>query len=1103
MLGWTVGLVLALTAWSAAAAPISLTAATAKHGKPGDYVTIPFIAHGDGEVRFTVTAPVGWAVLSPDFSQQIQGRAVLLITVQIRQGATPGLDYPVAVTAYAGGKRVASAQQHVVVDRSAAVAVRGPTLVQSLPGQAHSFDVVVVNEGNFRDTFGLLASGTIFDATVAPRSVTLDPGASTNVKVTVSPSGGVSNGLSQVVTIRAVSAFDETATDRLRIQDRYFNPALATTFGHPGQHAPQLVFGVDALANGELDLAPHGTSGSFDYSVTPDLHGDLSDFMTGSVGTSTLSGDQAHPLPGIPGLHVGLAGDTWGATAGLRVDGIDLAGSVQLDPWTLNATANYAWSDGAYGASVRADQQLASSDLQLSAQTQRTPFQGATYGSDALRASYSHDLGLGFIGQVGVEGLGLLQPGTPYQLIPQLDEQLSWQGHGFDALQSYTGQPTLGLHTVTLTGGTTSLQPFGVRTKNVLELRDGAYDLTSSLGLYGGVTLGSTDRYGATLSWLTYRLVGGVDLGTSAASARQYTVTPGLSFNLVSPGGVSTAVGGSYSLARGMSGTSGTDTYQASFSVLYRNLSGAVNGYYRHTFDAGRGASHQVNVQASAAYALGSDTLFQAVYRYTESEQPAVGAYVVHDSGAATWQQDWTVGLSSQLSYKLDVYPFLPSLSTDALELSALYAPVTIPGLHLRATYDLESPFGQWTLAGMTHRFKLEVGYSLALPFATPSAVVSTFGGRKTGRVHGKAYVEDASGQAKPLAGLAIELGKTTITTGSDGSFDRRVPVGTYQVAFGSGLPATVGYFGHRTVDVKRDQTLTLDLPFRPVGSLNVLLYDDLNRNGRFDGEEKGIPYGGVTVDGPVHRTARVDDSGRVLVTDLPAGTYTVAPDPAELPQGYQATGSPVTVTLAAGEKGVPVATGAALPPPRVITTFVQGALSIYVQTTPQSVPAGADVSLRVQVGGGAEKVSADANGETVALREQGGAWVGRLRVPLDAPPGPLSMTVTARSGEKQVSQTVTVNVVHAPPFKAVSYVFHAGTQGDIEVDTLFKAQRVDIALPGEPPLELASKDGYTWTGVWKVPAKPGSLTGTVVADGQTIGTIDISVVPPANGGSK
>lgn len=1062
---------------------------------------MPILVQGEGTFAFTVTAPVGWTVLNGAFTQTVSTQALLLVTVQVGQHAAPGPEHLVTVTAFADGKAVASAAVPVTVDKAAGVEVQAPSDIQSFPGQPHGFSVVVTNTGNFEDSYTLSVTGTIFPANVAPRSVTLAPEASTTIRVSVTPSGRVSNGYSQVVTVKAVSETDDTATAQVRVTDAYLNPALPNQNSPGHTKAPQLVFGVSSQLNGQLVLGDHLPQGSLDYSLTPTLYGDLSDFVYGSLVVSGLSGSLTQPLPGFGGVTVGLTGDSWNASLTAGLDSVGLSGGLQLGDWQVAGTSGYSWSTGGYGVQLSSEYQTTSSSLRLSGQLQRTPFEGAMYGNDSLAVSYSRYLGAGISGTFGVSAQGLQQPNLGYVVIPSIDEKLAWQGSQLQFTQSYDGQPTLGLHTLSLDGGMRSLSPIGVRTTDVLQLSDGAYRLSGIVGLYGTTLLLPPSWYGSALSNLNLRLVAGVDLGTAGSLQQQFEVNPGIAFTLVQPGGVSVYGGASYQHYGGLGNLTASDRYQLDVGAMYANLSSYAVGTYQRSFQLGPGLSHNARFDFSAAYTPTAMTQFRVDYGYRDTPQVVLGGNLIQDTGSADWLQYWTPGLSTDVAYNLDLYPHVPALSTHNVTLTLTYAPVVLPALNVSASYQLGSPFGQWSTRDLNHTFTFKVGYALAVPFATPKVVVDAFGGRKTGAVMGRAYVVEAGGSKRPLAGLDLHLGDTVVTTSADGSFDARVPVGTYQVTFGKGLPATVGYFGIENVTVERNKVLRLDLPFQPVGSVAVFLYDDTNRNGVHDAGENGIPYGGVTLDGPVRKTVRVDAAGHALVTDLPAGIYRVTPDTAHLPTGYVATSAPLRLDLQAGAREVPVAVGAAVPAPKVITTFTQGGLSMLVNATPLYVPPGAEVALTVQANGPVDAVSATFEGASVKFHQSGNDWVARPRVPFGAAPGPVSVTVTAHAGASSVSQDVTINVVRGPAFRAAKFQFVAGSKESLEVDTLFKARQVAVELPGGVTVALHSADGYHWTGTYTVPAEPGDIVGTVKGDGHDLGTIDIAIEAPPAGG--
>lgn len=1063
-------------------------------------MTVPFLAHGHGTFRFSVSAPLGWSVLNDDFTQPVDGRAILLVTVRVARDARPGPDHAIAIAGFQDGTRLASARSNVVVERAAGVALRAPRSVESLPGQAHSFDVVVLNTGNYADRYEVDASGTVFGATAAPRAVAVAPGAGATVRLSVAPTGWTSNGFSQLIVVKVVSTSDGRAVAQARINDSYFNPAAVPAYGTRTSKSPQLVLGVGGTVEAGLDLGNHAPQANLEYAINPVLYGDLSDFVHGSLSTAPLKGGLDDPLPGLDSVRLAVSGDGWQTSADVGVHGPDLSAAFELGDWTLDGKAGYRWDSGGFGARARGAYATDDSDLSLVGQVQRTPFQGSTYGTDLLSVSYSRDLGSGFSGRATVSALGIQRAVTGYTVVPRFDEQLAWQDARFDVMQRYAAVPTLGSHSVSVTGGTRSLVPFGVRTTDTVRIAGDAYGLTTSLSAFGTLELLPGDTIGAPRSDLNLRLSGHLDVGTAAA-AGTYAVNAGMGWTYLEPGEPATSVSASYAHTGGLEDARASDRYRLGVTVLYGNLATSAAGTYARSYSPGLGLQHSLNVDVSASYSVSLGTRFGVSYGYRDALEVAVGTNVVHDLGSLSWHQDWALGLSSDVRYGVDYYPHVDALSRHGVDLSLAYAPVTLPALHVGLKYGVEAPLGDWSADAFEHRLALRVGYELAVGFDTPPGVIQAFGGRKTGEVVGRAFVREADGSTRPLAGIELGLGDVSVTSGPDGTFAERVPVGSYRLELGAGVPATVGYFGRTNLTVERDQTVRLDLPFEPVGSLRVFLYDDANRNGRLDEGEAGIPYAGVKVDGPVQREAVASRDGVVRLAGLPAGTYTVAPDPGRLPTGYLSTHVAQNVVVAAGARDMPVAVGAALPAPTVVTTFQPGSLSLFVQAAPQNVPAGAEVTLTVQVTGAVESVRGTLEGNPIDFEERAGTWKATPRVPLATPPGPLPITVTAIAGATRRLQDVTVTVVKRVPFRAAHVMAVAGSSKTIEIDTLFKAQRVELELPGGATCPMQSTDGYHWQGTAPMPDEAGDVTARVIGDGEAIGTMDIAVTEPPKGG--
>jgi LPXTG-motif cell wall-anchored protein len=143
------------------------------------------------------------------------------------------------------------------------------------------------------------------------------------------------------------------------------------------------------------------------------------------------------------------------------------------------------------------------------------------------------------------------------------------------------------------------------------------------------------------------------------------------------------------------------------------------------------------------------------------------------------------------------------------------------------------------------------------------------------------------------IAGVPVSAGNRKTTTGPDGKYlFTDLPEGKYTVCFGphADFQLTKPNSGDDTIDSDADPdtgctsevtlaagsrtNLTIDAGFSsPVNRIGDLVFSDLNRNGRFDSGEPGVP--GVTVTtGDLKTTTGTD--GKYLFTDLPDGKHRI-----------------------------------------------------------------------------------------------------------------------------------------------------------------------------------------------------------------------------------
>lgn len=393
---------------------------------------------------------------------------------------------------------------------------------------------------------------------------------------------------------------------------------------------------------------------------------------------------------------------------------------------------------------------------------------------------------------------------------------------------------------------------------------------------------------------------------------------------------------------------------------------------------------------------------FAVRYAYDRRVDGGADPVTTHGLGLR-WERQWTPRLSTAFDYARSWTVQRQSLATaDLLGVTLGVRDVGVPGLNLSAGYRLQAPQDLGS-GDLTHAVRLGVSYDVRRAFATPEAVVNLFGGRVGGEVRGTLYRDlNLSGtrdpDEPPLAGVTVEIGGARGVSGAQGQYQVRAPVGEHALSFLAGLPATVEALDPAAVRVTENGRAERDVAFAPVTAIEALVFHDVNRSGTLDPGEDPLPYTGVVLGGPVPRQAQAAARGTARLGGLPAGEYSLALDPARLPEGFTPTQPPQAVTLRPGERPAPLTLGAALPPREAVTTYTAGALAVFGRLLPGTAAPGTRVQVQLQTQG-ARDLRVEAFGQvlTPAL-EQGRAEVS-LTVPAGTPPGSYDVVVTV-SGE-------------------------------------------------------------------------------------------------------
>ncbi|MCS7197143.1 MAG: PKD domain-containing protein [Candidatus Bipolaricaulota bacterium] len=196
--------------------------------------------------------------------------------------------------------------------------------------------------------------------------------------------------------------------------------------------------------------------------------------------------------------------------------------------------------------------------------------------------------------------------------------------------------------------------------------------------------------------------------------------------------------------------------------------------------------------------------------------------------------------------------------------------------------------------------FNIEIRTKFAMPFE--SVIIK-------GRVEGYLYIDiNNNGQHDPgepgVTDALLRLDNQLARTDAQGYF-RFPPVdpGSYKVEIARaplGLVTTVPTPIPVTVAI--GQIVTLEIPMRSVGIIRGRVFDDKNRNGKPDPDERGLANVRVFAIGTTSAEVRSSADGQYLLQVSP-GDYTVTVDRTTLPKRYELTTPPsVTVTVQTGQ---------------------------------------------------------------------------------------------------------------------------------------------------------------------------------------------------------
>jgi hypothetical protein len=1117
------------TCWGGWAAALTPSNEPAVIGVPGSYVTLPFRLRGEGEYLYEVHVDEPWSPLADRGTVRVDGSGYVSVSFRVPWlAAGTTADVEVVFTNRDDPSDVARAHGTVEVAAQAGIEVLGAGAFEAELGRPFAVSLVVSNRGNLADRVTLQAQHPMWDVRLSDLELALAPGESHQVDIVLSPEGEVSTGYRVLLEVEAFSQNDPELRSVAFVEIVFVHAALLgreTEASAP----PRLTLSVRSGVSGGVSIEGEALEPSLGFDATPRIAGELSDYVDMQAGFGALAGTLEDPFHEVPSkLDVALIGETWDASASIAEGRYAVTAGSLIGNWRVSGGVNATPTNTgrAFGVSFLAASQLPELDLQISARTRL--IEGARH--DGVGAWYRTALGEGVVLGVGTDLVGTAADGV-YRVDVGLHESLTWQTQTFDVTQSYSGVPLAGLHSVGLSGGLRSTSPFGVRASTSLQLTPATTAWRNSVTV--DTSFGPGARASVTGLYRTTATEGG-------EGDALFGLLPEVSFRFGTPAvrfGVS--LGYLYTgVLRGEIEPSSAVYAGANVSAAGLRVSASA-AYERAHLGPDAGAvdstddpieTWALDLDARYDLARSASLRFAVAYDWERPRDPA-GTPAQASQWEVAWLQYWREDVVSRLAYERDVRIGAGATQRDErVSLAVEVSDLAVTGLSLTGGYSVSSQTGLLTgLSPLRHAVLVRLGYTFSFPFDTPDPVVGLFGGRRGGAVSGTAFVDrDLDGVHDPdeplVAGLEVRLGGEAAVTDEDGRYEIRVPSGTHRWYFVGGTPTATDAAMAPLLEVTEDSRQQVDLPFVPVSSLDVTLFDDVDGDGLRAADEAGIAFGGVVVDGPVRRAIRVDGRGNATVTGLVPGTYTVAPDPSALPARYRVTTEPVLVVVREGERPAPVTIGAGAPPPERVTTFTGNTLVMLARVDPSAAPTGADVTVQALVTGSATDVVVEvlANDRAAAAAEEdagvvvtvplvnvGSRWAAVVRLPSTLEIGPATLRVRAtgpdgeavpaaqvpaRSATQDVTQDLTLEIVDEPLFDFDAARVVPSRDFDIHLRTWFHADTVVLRV-GDEQVALTSDNGYDWNGFWRPQAGvSGAVDAIVVVDGVELGQVVFEV---------
>lgn len=981
---WRSALLAALLLAATASANVSFGPAPSVAGEPGQYVTFAVPVNADGQVTVSVASPSGWSLVSDTRTLSVSGSFPVPFTLRIPGSALLGTTAQLQATASTPEGDLTTTDITVTVTGSTGTGLAEPAELTAAPGEVLSFTVTVTNEANQPDTILLSASNASRRVLVSPERLELGPFQSGEVTVTVPVEGTVNDGYRFRIRLEAWSRVAGSSTVRT-IQATYTSGSSRIPLQ---QRDPQLVLSITTAASAGVERTAGESDPFFNWSVTPGLHGELSDFVELSVRSGSFTNTAGSTFSVPSHSDISLQAENWDAALNLGPGQVRLAGSLRAADWRFSVSgqrqsaAERSWFNLGLGA-VSSNPDL---DLQFSGNLLLSEGMHAESLGVMYRRQLTETLSLG----TGVSFSGSAADGAEYQLYASFNQTLTLLTQGFSLTQAVSTTPGLGLTNVSVIGGSRSSYPLGVRFMSRLALTPRASHLTTAVQLLS-----------TPVSWL--RLSTGVvhqttDFGAAGLLRLQFGV--GLRFASQS------RFSGSVQLdAETLTALDDYTQSGSRFRIRFRSsigrlaLTAGVTSE-RRLASLNAPASASLAVEAGAVLLFAEGSTLEAILELERSQLDTFRFSV-------RWRQRWSVHLDSDVTMAF-------SQGGHDLSLGLSVRDVFTQGLRFGIGYGLDASGGT-----ITHRFSAGVSYTWRIPFRTPRPVVELFGGRETGALRGTAFTDTNRNGLRepgepPLAGILVNTPEYSTVTGEDGSFTLRLPEGQHELSFGGSLPATLGFIGASTVAVRNGAELALDLPFAPVSTMQVAVFLDGDRDGMRGPGEPLITGAALELSGPLSRRVVTSAEGSSWLSGLIEGDYAFTVDAATLPPGFVLTKPVPAIQVRPPANPAPLLVPVAPMIREMRTTFTSGAIAMTASVSQSSAVAGDEIRVTVNAQGPVETVTVELFGRSTRLEQVESRWEGTITVP-EAVSGLQTGTAVASGADQAANAQLQVFIRPSP----------------------------------------------------------------------------------------